>query len=88
MTLYVDGSVTDGQDYCIAFEKGDSLCGDYNCRDELTDEYTETVWKLLLEERLHDQCDCRERLLEKLGVPDDEEELRKRHRAATVGGGR
>lgn len=75
MAFYTDEDPDTSHAMCIALmEGGTSLCGSYDCSNEITSDHVESVWELFEDDRIHDSCECRERLREHLGL-DSEDEL-------------
>ncbi|AGM11173.1 hypothetical protein M197_gp06 [Haloarcula hispanica tailed virus 2] len=84
MTLYTDEDPAESSAMCISTEDGgESLCGQYNCHNEITKEHVESVWALFRDDRIHTGCDCREELMDLLGIEDEDElDTRLRRRRA------
>lgn len=74
MAFWTDEDPETSHAMCIAtMEGGESLCGSYSCDNEITSEHVDSVWELFEDDRIHDSCDCRERLRDHLGIDTDDE---------------
>lgn len=87
MPLYTDQSRKDSDAMCVGPEEGgDTFCGGYCADYEVDERYVDTLWDLLEDNRLHDDCDCEDGLLGWLGFEDrdDYERVKRRRRVRSV----
>jgi len=59
-----------GTQLCIATEEGDhSLCGHHTCNVPIETAF-DSIWVLVEEDRLYDDCSCKQKLVALLGFED------------------